>query len=243
MVDKLVHIHIPRTGGTTLKKVLDSVYGDDGVHYLSPSDNVREASPLGIYIRDPGSLWYLKREEFDRDWGITRKNMRSWESQFGIWHGHTPLYLYDWCPWLEDAMFVTILRHPVSLVVSWYLWEVRQQLYDGDIEDFIEQEQYRNIQTRMLALNGTSPHRNVLLLHYEFLREDIALLGQRMGWPNFLFPWTNRVPTLQYMKLLGDILANKKLVGRMYRLNYDDVQYFEYSIVNRLRRHTWTSAL
>lgn len=84
--------HIPKTGGTTLRIILNRVYGEDKVYFPSSKDL---ASSLKQF------------ESFSKDA----------QQRFSVIAGHATM---DYTKFFEQPFYLTILRNPVDLFLSQY---------------------------------------------------------------------------------------------------------------------------
>lgn len=132
MYKTIVFNHIPRTGGTTLRIILNKVYGEKNVFFIKSKDI-------------SSSLDYFR--------SLAEKN----RSAYKIISGHgANLFL----PYVKDAFRITVLREPVSTFISQYFYlrkstnsnfleEVRSLSFDDYINYAIENNQ-DNILTRFM---------------------------------------------------------------------------------------------
>lgn len=96
---KFVIVHVPRTAGTTLNRILKR-QGFPGNADNKELPNVRQA---------------LKTRKFNQEWRKTKNTKRK------LIYGHFPLDKYY--PLLKDThKFVTFVRDPVDRVISHYQW-------------------------------------------------------------------------------------------------------------------------
>lgn len=216
---KIVHIHIPRTGGTSIKKLMDLEYGARHVFSFVPYPQHLN-SPLGVYINSSSSTWYTNRNAFLRDWyKMLLCSYRSW-SQYNVFHGHHPAQLYNGIPEFEDAYMFAVVRNPVDLLLSWWQWELGFPRFfpdaTQDIYEFIEEESRRNIQFRMVEGGNIDVH---LLMHERF-EEDVALLASDLGWGDYELPHANWI---RKKEPRTELLADGKLASRIYELNSLDL--------------------
>ena len=227
---RLIHVHIPRTGGTTFKRVMDQIYGPGNIGYLRAPESQEKQSPLGLYIRDHHCDYYQNRDRFMHEWCAFRAEMREAEEGYPVFHGHTPLGLYPGYL-LQDAVRVTWLRHPVSLQISWYLWDrAHGHLVDFEgIHDFIEQAPRRDIMSNMLSIFDL----NFVGL-YEFFREDLARIGKMLHWPVLYVPHTNRNPSPCYAEEFRALHSDHGLRQKIISLNKNDMGLYRDHLSRRI---------
>ncbi len=98
---KVIIVHVPRTAGTTLNRILRAV-GINGTADSKELPNVREA---------------LKTRKFSQPYRYSKDKL----TKDKLIYGHFPLNKYY--PLLKDThKFVTFVRDPVERVVSHYQW-------------------------------------------------------------------------------------------------------------------------
>ncbi len=102
MPTKIVSIHTPKAGGTSLLALWKQAFGDDRVlmDYDDPPGN-----PSANYIIDPVSWAGLRPTVFP--------------DHIKVVHGHFRPHKYDL---LEDVFRLTMLRHPVDNMISIYCY-------------------------------------------------------------------------------------------------------------------------
>lgn len=114
----IIFNHIPRTGGTTLRVILNRVYGEEHVFFINSRDI-------------PSSLAEYKRLSPDE------------QTQYKVISGHGALHFQ---PTERKVFTITILRDPVSLFLSQYHYLRRSENSNfleevsalASIEDYIE---------------------------------------------------------------------------------------------------------
>ena len=221
--DRIIHVHIPRSGGTSFRNLLLERYGESKVAIMQEpmpgAESVKE-----IFIRDVDSYYWTNRKRFLRNW---------WRRKFPksrIYHGHVPLFLYPG-DIINGSVIVTWLRDPVSLVLSWYMWEKYSKIPDiePDIYKFINQRPRQNIMTEMLQSAGPVP------IYYgitEYYLQDLAVLLNALGWKwegdyiPHLFGQPNGKERFSY-------LQDRSLIQEIRRLNQEDVDLYTSAIKMR----------
>lgn len=86
--------HIPKTGGTTLRIILNKVYSIDNVYFI-------ESKNLGTSLQQ-----YFRMQEDER-------------KKFKVIAGHGAFYYVDS---VSDSFKITILRNPIDLFISQYYY-------------------------------------------------------------------------------------------------------------------------
>lgn len=227
---RLIHVHIPRTGGTTFKRIMDQIYGSENIDCLWAPESQAIQSPLGLYIRDQHCDFYQDWGKFKEEWRAFRAEQREIEEQCQVYHGHTPLLLYPGYL-LRNSFLATWIRHPVSLQISWYLWDrAHGHLVDFEgIHDFIEQQSRINIMSRMIG-----PVDLEFVGIYEFFREDLARVGKMLHWPVVYVPHTNRNPSPGYAEEFRALHSDHGLRQKIIHLNRDDMELYRDHLSRRI---------
>jgi hypothetical protein len=187
-----IFIHIPKTGGTTLHRIIDRQYPPERRHWITRHD-------VGL-------------EAFKRLPPACRANMR-------LVRGHIPFGVHAYIP--GPATYFTILRQPIERVISYYYFVQREPehyLYDYantpgmTIQRYLEDRvslQTDNFQTRLisgiwtdvgygecdeatlaLAKENLEKHFAVVGLTKRF-DESLMLLKRTFGWGNVFYRWHN----------------------------------------------------
>jgi len=128
----IIFVHPPRTGGSTLIRVIDWEY-----------------SPLEVCDID-GRFYF---------WSIQR--MKRWPperlAKMRVFKGHMPFGLHTSLP--QPATYITILRDPIDRTISEYYFRLHRRthpLVDRDakrlsFDDYIREVPYNNPQTKAIA--------------------------------------------------------------------------------------------
>lgn len=226
-----IFIHIPKTAGTSLRRVVEEAYGPDRVAAIYSSE-----------LRDPGS-WEALRERIDGASAVFG------HFSFGV---HRRLGI--------DARYVTILRDPLARVVSFYRHQERDPFGDYHsliaggmtIADFVRSEkcyQVNNHMVRMLsaedgieAVGGSGVFETIddrrlldralanLDSHFAFvglserLDESVAGLGAALGWrARPLVPRLNVDATRETLAVDDETCAAVEQYNALDRELYEEV--------------------
>lgn len=220
---RLIHIHIPRTGGTTFKRVLDQVYGKENICSLASPDSLRLQSPMGLFIRDGSCDYYKNSLRFSEEWWAFRQEVSEIESKMTVFHGHIPLHLYpEYIQ--EESIVIAWLRHPVFLQISWWLWENAFPSLGLDcpnIYEFVELPERRNIMSRMTAQDAD--YYGI----YEFMHPCLAHITEMLDWPlNITVPHTNKIPRIDYWAKYSVLASDQKLAAHIKQTNKEDMRFY-----------------
>lgn len=166
MKPAVIFMHLPKTGGTTLTRILEREYP------------AQHRFPLGAIVQK-------KIEEF-------KKLSPARRDKIHLLYGHMAYGLHEYFP--QGARYITVLRDPVERVISFYYF-VRDQsqhyLHDfsnqdaTDLKSFLESQAtivVDNFQVRLLS--GAWEHvpygaitRDHLEVAKRNLREEVAVVG------------------------------------------------------------------
>jgi len=217
---KLVSLHIPKTAGTSFRKTLKSNYGEEEVIRLDITLKHQK-------LRINQALF----EELSLPPGTS------------VVHGHfKPSDLVERFPETKNVPFITWLRDPVERVISnYYYLEKRLK------EELDEEGKNLNILSKMqrslleYARDAINRNRQVKFLEgmpledfsfvgiLEHYAEDLAELGQRMGWSN-VEEITVNVTAKEKPAISEEIRTE------IARLNADDVALYNQALHLRARR-------
>ncbi|HEY1769870.1 MAG TPA: sulfotransferase family 2 domain-containing protein [Chthoniobacterales bacterium] len=176
----LIFLHIPKTAGTTLNRIIESQY-----------------NPLTIFTLDPHRI----RATVERFKTLPEKRRR----RFRVVRGHLLYGIHDYLP--QGATYITMLRDPVARFLSSYSFILRRPLHPlhwklkekgVGIEDFLRLTLRRqNLQCRVIAGVGESGEcgKETLDLAKKHLErsfrvvglcerfaESLALIAATFGW-------------------------------------------------------------
>jgi hypothetical protein len=201
---KYLFVHLPKTGGTTMRYLLNRIYGD---------------TCLTLGHKQFHPYRYSTEAMLEAFCGMERRN----DPDVQVISGHMFFGLHEF---LEgDWRYVTLLRHPVERVLSgfYYLVQLKRLPVDGLMEyisgkneTLLHQMAVNNLQTRYLSAVGGVPvvapfgvcppgmldaARLNLETHFivagltERFDETLMLLKNTFDWPQPLYTSENR--TLQ----------------------------------------------
>jgi hypothetical protein len=183
----VLFMHLHRTGGTTLLKVLESFYDANETFAI---DGKRHRCSVQDFIRQPEA----KR------------------GKFRMIKGHLFWGLHHFC--LNEATYITILRHPIDRVLSLYYWQLRPDCFYSipagtTLEDFLASGEFVSVDngmTRFIAGKDLDevPYgmctgktlelaKDHLARHFaafgltERYEESLILFKRSLGWERFPF--------------------------------------------------------
>ena len=124
----IVFVHIPKTGGTSIRSAAEEYFGEQHVLHDYGADAPRTSEVVRelIYGRD--------------DFSAFARHVENANIEF--LSGHFKLDRYK--PHLRSAQFVTWLRDPVNRVVSLHAHRTRIELNNASLPEFSEQPRFRN---------------------------------------------------------------------------------------------------
>ncbi len=186
--ETVIFLHIPKTAGTTLHRIIDRQYRQEERHFIDRHD-------VGI-------------EEF-------KSLSRARRAEIRMLRGHIPFGLHEYIP--GPATYFTMLREPVERVISYYYFvrrDRRHYLHDyanargTTLQRYVESRvslQTDNFQTRIvsgiwtqvgfgecseatlaLAKRNLAEHFAVVGLTKRF-DETLMLLKRRFAWRNVFY--------------------------------------------------------
>jgi len=216
---ELVSIHVPKTAGTSFYKTLREVYGA-GVTIAFRRGNLARA------INRFGSL----------------ENSLTGEKK--VLHGH--LYYAEVAPILQhhEANLIAWVRNPVDRVISNYRffkagleapyrnlknYELNKHRKNESLETYVKKEENRNVMAKFLS--GTDVDELFFVGVQEHYAEDLARLGNRLGWPAVEAVHLNKY-TAKEQGGNDDDPATRRMIAE---LNQDDVALYEKALKRRKR--------
>src|SRR5438132_4137052 len=176
--EALIFLHIPKSAGTTLNRLIEWEY-----------------SLFEMYSVDPVFFRWLRA----RLWRLPQRRLK----KFRVFKGHMPFGLHELLP--QSATYITVMRGAVERVISAYYfmsnymlhpnyWKFRREGWT--LEDFVRRSPRENVQTKMIAgadydapctaetflrAKENLQHFSVVGLTERF-EESLALMKLRFGW-------------------------------------------------------------
>ena len=160
--EALIFLHIPKTAGTTLNRIIEWQY-----------------NPLSIFTVDP----YRIRATVARFKKFSEQRRR----RFRVVRGHLLYGIHEFLP--QGATYITMLRDPVARVLSTYAFILRRPLHPLHrklkagrlgVEDLIRMTPHRqNLQCRFISGIGIGPNCDEGVL--ELAKQNLARAFRVVG--------------------------------------------------------------
>jgi hypothetical protein len=222
---ELLSVHVPKTGGTAFREVLETVYGSGCIHsvYPKPSDGLTGKSQEEIWSDDSLDLC-RRRVDVPR-----------------VVHGHYLLTMYaDRFP---HARKIAWLRNPVDrLISSFYWWRMADLLpvmrplgravREGRLEllDFVRSPAMRD-QVTIRFLGDPAGRGLAFIGILERFDEDLTRLRTLLDWPPLAAPRSNVNESREYLARSVDEDVRSEIAA----LNPADVALYETVLTGRWR--------
>lgn len=132
---KILFVHIPKTAGTSFRNAFQ-IYLNNKNILLDYSDTSAETS---IEILD----FIYKKDDFF----LLKQYIDLQDKLFLAGHFHVGKYMSIF----DTRNVITFVRNPISQVISHYIHYKEKLNYKKKLEDFIKEDRFRNIQSRMLS--------------------------------------------------------------------------------------------
>lgn len=234
---EIISVHVPKTAGTTFKKVLHQVYSEETIFLDYPH-------------RGPQRNRMLKRE---------KPNIK-------VIHGHFPGNKYD-LKFPEAKKIIWLRNPIERLISHYFFWKSWQVLMSSDLggsSDFDllaqgeENSQGKEEGLTIVEFAEKTEMRNVLAANFlknqrltdfyfvgiqEFFKEDLALLTKSLNWQPYNFEFKNRNPYPEYDELLKEIRENREIIEQITEINREDVEIYREALSLRERRLNKSSNL
>lgn len=179
-MNKLVlFIHIPKTAGTSFRKAAENYFTKENTYYdYSPSSSETSAIILeNIYQ--------------NQDMYALAKYFENKENIFLSGHFHAVKY----ASLFETLNIVTFVREPIEQVLSHYEHHCRDLGYKEDLETFVKDNRFKNIQSRILAgrpielygfIGLTEEYSKSIMLINDYYGLNIEVLTENISENKFL---------------------------------------------------------
>lgn len=221
-----IYVHIPKTGGQTLGKILDEQYQiSEVLKFKQPqtmegllADTSKEnAVKVGCYVEHLEN--YLQKTP-DGDVNIN--------CIYG--HMHFGMHRYLSKPYT----YFTVLRDPIDRVVSHYYYFLGKGHFkkETSFEEFITNPKFFNFQTRYLAggvpdLEAAKANMNTyfpIVGITELFDETLFLMKQHFGWNNIVYTKKNVTA-----KRPAKEQISQEMMDLIIQQNMLDIQLYQYA--------------
>lgn len=128
-------VHIPKTGGTSFRKAFESSVGSSNTYY----DYSRSSDATSKLIKE------IKYTGLDL-YAINTSEISRKKSAFICGH----VNIMDYSNLILPKKIFTFIRNPIDRVISHYEHLRRKKTYTGSLDEFCQEERFRNIQHKML---------------------------------------------------------------------------------------------
>lgn len=199
---KLIFIHIHKTGGKSLLKVFDSVYGSENV--MRFNRNRLRKSQLDV----------IPHTVIEED-------------QPTVLGGHFTFREVHNIYTASEAKIITWLRHPVERVISNYKWRTHLNILQKmdkplpDFESFIQKKKNINRIQRFLEGKNISEFDFIGFQHR--MKEDIQLLAKTLKWTDYNYFHVNAISNIKLPK----IEIHSDMIDAISALNQADIELYQ----------------
>jgi hypothetical protein len=228
-VIELIHIHIPKTAGTSFSHVLMDEYGQPKLKRVYPPKQ-HTLVPVRTFIRWANSAWWTDRGRFLKDWHEAFDE-EGLNEEFCALTGHNPVGLYN--PYFPGVPRVTFLRRPVELQLSWYFFE-RQHPHlmknNTSIYEYLEMKEHQNIMTTM---TGGNLDAFGFIGFLETFAEDVIRLARIMDWKPVMIRHKMRHAHPSYDADYPRLVGDPAVVDAIRRANAADCALYREAVSRR----------
>ncbi|MCL2932550.1 MAG: methyltransferase domain-containing protein [Trichodesmium sp. MAG_R03] len=215
---EIISVHVPKTAGSTFKKVLLGIYGHNNVILDYPTPEKRRYQAL--------------------------ENLHNCTK---VIHGHFPANKYDkYYPearkiiWLRNPIITLFSRYYFLKKVyqkhyASKMQEYLQQNNNVDLMQFAEIPENQNLITKKY-IKGTNLTDFYFIGIQEFFETDIKEVKEMLKWPELMIGYKNKNISVEYQHNLQNFLANKQKIARLAKLNQEDIEIYQEALSFREKR-------
>jgi hypothetical protein len=203
-----VSVHIPKCAGTSFRKALQQGFGP--AVFFDYGDTILDLTTRAVMRR---AIRYGEIEKY------LKGNL-----ELKIIHGHFYLSKYDYL--LNEKKYITIIRHPTSLVPSYYnyLCRIKRNNFlslrardHSSLESFVEDPVFQNIITRLLSPLHVNEFAYIGI--QENYQRSIGRLGEILG--------VKLSVEHENVASARSSVVSEPLLRRICELNWKDVEFYE----------------
>lgn len=134
MTKQLLFVHIPKTAGTSFRLAAQECFGNDNTFFDYSQNSSETSNIINKFIYEEEDIYALKKsfEEYDRL----------------FLSGH--FYVEKYMSLFDTRNVITFVRDPIAQVISHFSHYKDKYNYSESLETFIQEERFRNIQSKML---------------------------------------------------------------------------------------------
>ncbi|MGD1808713.1 sulfotransferase family 2 domain-containing protein [Dapis sp. BLCC M126] len=215
---KVISIHVPKTAGTTFKKVLRQIYHPEEIFFDYPHRG-----------------------------DLRHKMLTNPKPGVKVIHGHFPGDKYDnkfpeyrKIIWLRDP-----IKRLISLYFFWKTWQI---LVESDAEnlapvkesnltfrEFAEKPEMQNL-IKSKFVQGQKLTDFYFVGIQEFFSQDLHELKVMLNWPEYELETQNTNPYPEYQLLLEEVLSNQQILNQVSAINYKDIELYQEALSIREKR-------
>lgn len=208
---KLIHCHIPKTGGVSFLKVIEEIYGENAIAFPWTWLGMAPEEGKGFKM-----MWY-KWPELRRVWAINVPRIARERPELRVLQGHHPVGLFNGL--FPHAKRIAWVRHPVQRVLSNYKHDMyKRHQRQMQLEEYIELPHNRNV---MSFYVGHDIDNMDWIGALERIDHDMIELAELLRWRN--------VPKVQHLNKSNAIYKHvdgKGLFKQIADLNMQDMEIY-----------------